>query len=258
MSMLLIERGRFFRGAEWSSCCVHCSHYFASIYIDSVYVVDVVHKAHKETDETTWNYMKLLFFHLGLLWPFCHSVSCQYGSGNQIFWLAVARSVWDATLPQVNEGYPKRIKKSRLNARHSIARFWPWELRFVVLGCRFLWLVPRHPNWRTEVSSHIRSSYTFAAFSSCSVWSHLVWVQYGHLCFAEVEDAQFEVHALTASWEAHTLKAWHLCHAIFEAASLLNVLRHIFTKGFTVLQVSTPSNWHLSICRSAIRHTTSQ
>ena len=28
-----------------------------------------------------------------------------------------------------------------------------------------------------------------------------------HLCFVQVEDAQFEVHALTASWETHTLKA---------------------------------------------------
>ena len=28
-----------------------------------------------------------------------------------------------------------------------------------------------------------------------------------HLGFVQVEDAQFEVHALTASWETHTLKA---------------------------------------------------
>ncbi len=195
--------------------------YFASIYIDSVYVVDVVHKAHKETDSV----YVVDVFHLGLL--FCHSVSWQWQPNLLTCCSKISvRCHLASGERRISKTYQeKQAEREAFDCKND------QRDQSVTSSCRFLtlraeicviWLVPRHPNWRTEVSSHIRSSYTF---SSCSVWSHLVWVQYGHLCFAEVEDAQFEVHALTASWEAHTLKAWHLWRLPFSKLQFFKRLK---------------------------------
>ena len=75
MSMLLIERGRWIAGKghrESQNHPVCCGDSVAPILLAltlilCMYIVDFVRKAHNETDEATWNCIKLLFFPLGML-----------------------------------------------------------------------------------------------------------------------------------------------------------------------------------------------